>query len=188
VLLFSREGDRLTGSGRTFGRTPLFSRVAPVAARFASEFGGHDAALGMTLAAGAWEPFRDALRSAFTAARDDAEWESTAVADTELSGPEVTAELAAALSRFEPHGAGNPSPLFLLRALEWDGSGRRIGPRGLRTCFTDGERRLEAVGWTLGELPETSRPQRADVAAHVTLDAVTGRPTLEVVDIGTAVE
>ncbi len=186
VLLFSRDGDRLTGSGRTFGRTPLFSRVAPVAARFASEFGGHDAALGLTLTAGAWEPFREALRSAFAAARDDAEWESDTVADTELSGPEVTVELGAALSRFEPHGAGNPRPLFLFRALRWDGSGRRIGPRGLRTFFTDGDRRLEAIGWTLGELPETGRPPRADVAAHVTLDAMTGRPTLDVVEIGTA--
>ena len=186
VLLFARDGDRLSGSGRTFGRTPLYARVAPVAARFASEFGGHDAALGLTLPAGAWEPFRDALRNAFAEARDDTEWESAAVADAEMTGPEVTAELAAALSRFEPHGTGNPRPLFLLRALRWDGRGRRIGPRGLRTAFFDGAARMEAIGWNLGELPEVSRPPRVDVAAHVALDAVTGRPTLEVVEIGPA--
>ena len=76
VLLFAREGDRVSGSGRTSGRTPLYERVAPVAARFASEFGGHDAALGLTLPAGAWEAFCEALRASFAEARDDSEWES----------------------------------------------------------------------------------------------------------------
>lgn len=183
VLLFAREGDRISGSGRTWGRTPLYERVAPVAARFASEFGGHDAALGLTLPAGAWDRFCEELRTAFAVARDDAEWESDTLADAELTGSEVTAELADALSRFEPHGAGNPRPLFLLRSLRWDGRGRRIGPRGLRTAFTDGDARLEAVGWTLGDIPETSRPPCADVAAHVTLDVYTGRPALEIIEL-----
>jgi single-stranded-DNA-specific exonuclease len=186
VLLFAREGDRVSGSGRTWGRTPLYERVAPVATRFASEFGGHDAALGLTLPAEAWDAFREALRAAFAAARDDAEWESDTLADAELRGAEMTAELADALARFEPHGAGNPRPLFLLRSLRWDGRGRRIGPRGLRTAFTDGDARLEAVGWKLGDLPETSRPPCVDVAAHVTSDAYTGRPTLEIVELGPA--
>ena len=31
VLLFSRDGDVVAGSGRTFGSTPLYERVAPVA-------------------------------------------------------------------------------------------------------------------------------------------------------------
>jgi single-stranded-DNA-specific exonuclease len=186
VLLFAREGDRVSGSGRTWGRTPLYERVAPVAARFASEFGGHDAALGLTLPAGAWDKFCEALRTAFAVARDDTEWESDTLADAELTGSEVTAELADALSRFEPHGAGNPRPLFLLRSLRWDGRGRRIGPRGLRTAFTGGDARLEAVGWTLGDIPETSRPPCVDVAAHVTLDAYTGRPALEIIELGPA--
>lgn len=186
VLLFAREGDRVSGSGRTWGRTPLYERVAPVAARFASEFGGHDAALGLTLPAGAWDKFCEELRTAFAVARDDTEWESDALADAELTGSEVTAELADGLSRFEPHGAGNPRPLFLLRSLRWDGRGRRIGPRGLRTAFTDGDARLEAVGWTLGDIPETSRPPCVDVAAQVTLDAYTGRPALEIIELGPA--
>jgi single-stranded-DNA-specific exonuclease len=186
VLLFSRDGDRVAGSGRTWGGTPLFLRVAPVAARFATEFGGHDAALGVTVPAGAWDAFRETLRSAFAAARDDAEWESDAVADAELTAGEVTEELGSCLSRFEPHGAGNPRPVFLFRGLRWDGRGRRIGPRGLRTAFEDGVCRLDAVGWRLGDLPEGSRPDRTDVAAHVTIDSYTGRPTLEVVQLGPA--
>lgn len=181
VLLFSREGDRLSGSGRTFGRTPLFARVAPVAAQFATEFGGHHAALGMSLAASRWNAFRDALRTSFAESRDDREWEAETVSDAQIAATEVTGELADALLRFEPHGAGNPRPLLLLRGLGWDGRGRRIGPRGLRTVFSAAGTRLEAIGWSLGEIPDRERPPRVDVAAHVVRDSYTKEPGLEVV-------
>ena len=186
VLLFARDGDRVSGSGRTWGRTPLFSRVAPVAARFALEFGGHEAALGLTLPAASWEAAREAIRSAFADQRDESEWESGHVADAELAGPEVTPELVRCLDRFEPHGVGNARPVFLFRALRWDGKGRRVGAQGLRTFFTCGGVRLDALGWSLAGIPEGNRPGTFDVAAHVGLDAYTGRPTLEVVELGPA--
>jgi single-stranded-DNA-specific exonuclease len=184
VLLFSQEGDRLSGSGRTFGRTPLFARVAPVAARFATEFGGHDAALGMSLPASHWEAFCDALRSSFAESRDEREWEAEPVSDAEIPATEATGELADVLARFEPHGAGNPRPLLLLRGLGWDGRGRKVGPRGLRTSFSAAGVRLEAIGWSLGEIPDGERPSRVDVAAHVVRDAYTKEASLEVVGLG----
>ncbi len=184
VLLFSRDGDRLFGSGRTFGKTPLFARVAPVAARFATEFGGHDAALGLSLPASRWEDFREALRLSFTNGRDDREWDTDSDSDAEIPATEATGELADALLRFEPHGAGNPRPLLLLRGLGWDGRGRKVGPRGLRTSFSAAGVRLGAIGWSLGEIPEGERPSRVDVAAHVVRDAYTKEAGLEVVGLG----
>jgi single-stranded-DNA-specific exonuclease len=186
VLLFSRDGDVLAGSGRTFGTTPLYERVAPVAARYASEFGGHAAALGVTLPARHWHDFREGLAEAFAAVRNDAEWETEIVADTEARPEEMTEELARAVTRFEPIGAENPRPLFLVRGLGWDGRGKPVGERGLRTSFTAGGARLDAVGWSLASLPAGERPGVADVAAHLAIDAYTGRPTLEVVDVAPA--
>jgi single-stranded-DNA-specific exonuclease len=183
VLLFARDGEGVSGSGRTWGKTPLFDRVAPVAGRIALEFGGHDAALGLTLRAADWEAFREELRGAFAASRDDAEWEDVRLADAELSGGEVTSELARWVDRFEPSGPGNPHPLFLLRGLSWDGRGKRIGERGLRLAFGEGSLRIDAIGWKLAAIPPETRPARVDVAAHVTLDSYTGRPTLDVVEL-----
>ncbi len=186
VLLFSRDGDVLSGSGRTFGTTPLYERVAPVAARYTSEFGGHAAALGVTLPARHWHDFREGLAEAFAAGRNDAEWETEIVADTEARPEELTEELARALTFFEPTGAENPRPLFFVRGLRWDGLGKPVGERGLRTSFTAGAARLDAVGWSLASLPAGERPGLADVAAHLAIDTYTGRPTLEVVDVAPA--
>ena len=72
VLLLAREGGascRAAAAG--YGKTPLFERLAPVARRYTKEFGGHAAALGLTLPAASFEAFRDDLRDTFAAARDE---------------------------------------------------------------------------------------------------------------------
>ncbi len=183
VLLLSRDGETVGGSGRSFGRTPLYERVAPVAARYTKEFGGHAAALGLTIPAASWEAFREDLRAAFAAARDDAEWASDLEVDTEVEAPEADEALARALELFEPHGQENPKPLLLLRGLTWDGRGRPVGEAGLRVSFASSGRRLDAVGWNLAEIPAPSRAGRWDVAANLAVDSFTGRPGLTVVDL-----
>jgi single-stranded-DNA-specific exonuclease len=183
VLLLSSDGDTVGGSGRSFGRTPLYERVAPIAARYTKEFGGHAAALGLTLPAASWEAFREDLRAAFAAARDDAEWASELEVDTEVEAPEADEALARALERFEPHGQENPKPLLLLRGLTWDGRGKPVGETGLRVSFASSGRRLDAVGWNLAEIPAPSRAGRWDVAANLAVDSFTGRPGLTVVDL-----
>jgi len=183
VLLLSRQGDVVAGSGRTWGRTPLFERLAPVARRYASEFGGHAAALGLSLPATAYDTFREEACRAFADARDDAEWVEELHIDTELNASEATPELAKALDLFEPHGRENPKPLFWLKGLEWDGRGKPVGERGLRLVLCAAGLRLDAVGWTLALRPPNERRGLFDVAANLSLDSFTGRPTLTVLDL-----
>jgi single-stranded-DNA-specific exonuclease len=184
VLLLAREGPVVSGSGRTFGTTPLFERLAPVAARYTREFGGHAAALGLTLPTASYEAFREDLQRAFAQQRDEGEWVEDLLLDTEASGGDLDEELATVLKRFEPHGQGNPKPLLSLRGLEWDGRGKPVGERGLRTSFASGGRHLDAVGWTLQALsPSTRSAGRFDVAANLSIDSFTGRPSLTIVDL-----
>jgi len=183
VLLLSMDGEAVAGSGRSFGKTPLYERVAPVAARYTKEFGGHAAALGLTLPRASWEAFREDLRAAFASARDDEEWAEELQVDTEVEPPEADAALAQALERFEPHGQENPKPLLLLRGLSWDGRGRPVGEAGLRVSFASGGRRLDAVGWDLAGIAASAREGRWDVAANLAIDSLTGRPGLTVVDL-----
>jgi single-stranded-DNA-specific exonuclease len=186
VLLLAREGDVVSGSGRSYGKTPLFERLAPVARRYTSELGGHAAALGLTLPAASFEAFRDDLRAAFAEARDEEEWAEELFVDTEVEAAEADEALARALERFEPHGQENPKPLLGFRGLEWDGRGRAVGERGLRVALASNGRRLEAVGWTLADIPPAARAGRVDVAANLAIDSYTGRPSLTVVDLAPA--
>lgn len=183
VLLLSREEGRVGGSGRTWGRTPLHERIAPVARRHGAEFGGHHAAIGLSVAEEAYEAFRDDARAEFSRARDEAEWAVNLQADATLAPAEVTPGLVEALARLEPHGAGNPRPLFLLRSLDWDGRGRPVGEQGIRLALERGGVRLDAVGWTLGRIPSTGRRGTWDVLANVGHDPYLGRAGLTVLDL-----
>jgi single-stranded-DNA-specific exonuclease len=182
ALLLALEDGRVGGSGRSFGRTPLHERIAPVARRHGAEFGGHHAAIGLSVAAERFEAFREDARAAFAEARDDGEWSVEYAADAELAPSEVTDEVVSALARLEPHGMGNPRPLFLLRGLAWDGRGKPVGERGLRLAFEGGGQRLEAVGWSLATIPPAGRRGLWNVLANVAHDAFLGRPGLTVLD------
>lgn len=182
VLLLSREESRVGGSGRTCGRTPLYDRLAPIARRHAADFGGHHAAIGLSVPTEAYEAFRVEAQAAFATARDDGEWSVVFEADTELAPAEVTPTLVEALGRLEPHGMGNPRPLFLFPSLAWDGRGRPVGDRGLRVSFERDGLRLEAVGWSLGMIPGPQRRGKWDILANVAHDAFLGRPGLTVLD------
>lgn len=182
VLLLSREDGRVGGSGRTWGRTPLHDRLAPVARRHAADFGGHHAAIGISVAASAFEAFRNDAKEAFARSRSEEEWSVVLEADAPLRAAEVTPELVEHLGRLEPHGMGNPKPLFLLRGLSWNGRGRPVGENGLRLVLEGEGVRLDAVGWSLGRIPPARRAGTWDVLANVALDAFLGRPALTVLD------
>jgi len=182
VLLLALEDGRAAGSGRSFGRTPLHERIAPVARRHAADFGGHHAAIGLSVPTEGYEAFREEAQAAFAAARDDREWSVVYEADTELSPAEVTPALIEALSKLEPHGMGNPRPLFLLSSLAWDGRGRPVGEKGLRVSFERDGLRLDAVGWSLGAIPGPERRGKWNVLASVAQDTFLGRPGLTVLD------
>lgn len=183
VLLLAVDGDTASGSGRTWGSVPLFERLEPVARKHAREFGGHHAALGLSLPAEHLEAFQEDARAAFASARDEAEWDEELLIDSRLDPAEADAALAVALGALEPHGMGNPKPLFLLEGLVWDGRAREIGERGLRLAFDAGGRRMPAVGWNLATLPRAERAGVFDVAANLALDSYTAEPTLTVLEL-----
>ena len=79
-----------------------------------------------------------------------------------VPGFEADDVLARALERFEPHGQENPKPLLGFRGLEWDGRGRAVGDRGLRVSFASNGRRLDAVGWTLADIPAAAPIERVE--------------------------
>ena len=180
VLLLSLDGERAAGSGRSWGRTPLHERLSPVATRWATSFGGHAKALGLTLPASAWPEFREEARRVFAEARDDDEWVEEIEVDTEITPGEADLGLARSLRRLEPHGIENLRPVFLLKGLTWDGRGRTVGRNGVRFAFGHADGRIDAVGWDLGALTREERAGTFDVIANLSDDPFTGGPSLTV--------
>ena len=145
VLLFGIEGDRASGSGRSIPGVSLHGLLETISHRFI-EFGGHEQAVGGSLPARGLEAFRAEARALFSERIPPACLEKTSEAEAELPIEEVEPELVDALARLEPHGVGNPRPVFLARGARAASPFSPLGASGLAGRLR-APRPLRAVSW-----------------------------------------
>jgi single-stranded-DNA-specific exonuclease len=146
VLLFGIDGDRASGSGRSIPGVSLHGLLSEMAHHFV-EFGGHEQACGATLAASGLEAFAAEARALFQERiAADARKRVEAV-DAELPLDRLDEALRGELSLLEPHGAGNPAPLFLARDVRAAYPFLPAGSQGLRGRLRSGRGDVRCVAW-----------------------------------------
>ncbi len=115
ALVLTRTAEGYKGSGRSFGECDLFALVEGSRDHL-EKFGGHRAAVGLSLRAEALEPFRRELRK-----RAAERCPGGPFRDPEILGEIplalVSWELYRLLEAFEPYGEGNPRPKFVSRGV-----------------------------------------------------------------------
>jgi single-stranded-DNA-specific exonuclease len=146
VLLFGMDGERASGSGRSIPGVSLHGILKELAGRF-TDFGGHDQAVGGTLPAAAFEDFRTDARALFRERVPREALTPRAEADAELSLEQVDTGLLRDLARLEPHGAGNPRPVFLARGAQVVGAFSPVGSAGLRGRLRGAHDGIRAIAW-----------------------------------------
>ena len=146
VLLFGMDGERASGSGRSIPGVSLHGILKELSGRF-TDFGGHDQAVGGTLPAAAFEGFRADARALFRERVPREALAPRAEADAELPLERVDADLLRELARLEPHGAGNPRPVFLARGAEVVGAFSAVGTSGLRGRLRGARGGVRAIAW-----------------------------------------
>ena len=176
ALVFSidEEGEA-RGSGRTYGGVNLFE-LAQTADDLFEQYGGHAAAIGMTLPAERLPALRERLAQAMgevAASAEGAAWN----VDAEVSLGECTVAGFEELERLEPFGTGNPTPLLAARGVFLE---RRstVGKQGahFRYTATDGAAHVQGIFFNPDDLDELlSCEESADVVFEEGVDEWRGR-------------
>ncbi len=182
VILLAVAGELAVGSGRSVPGLSLHQFLAPWADRFV-RFGGHDAAIGLTVAVDRLAELRVAWEAA--AAR---EWPADALTPhldyhLEVEPDALDDRLEATLERLAPYGPGNPEPL--LRVGPWRaaepprvfGSGH-LGVRGQGRSGVE----LELIGWGWGSR-QVEWEEPFEVLAYLDRDRLRGGRVLRMVDV-----
>jgi single-stranded-DNA-specific exonuclease len=146
VLLFGTDGGKVSGSGRSIPGVSLHGILKELAGRF-SDFGGHDQAVGGSMPAERFEAFRADARTLFRQRVAPETLVRRAEADAELPLEAITSDLAGELALLEPHGAGNPRPVFVARGVVGAGPFVAVGPSGLRGRLRESRREFRAIAW-----------------------------------------
>ncbi|MDM7915859.1 MAG: single-stranded-DNA-specific exonuclease RecJ, partial [Candidatus Eisenbacteria bacterium] len=146
TILLGGEGERWRGSGRTVRGCDLHSLVLAASASLEA-FGGHAAAVGLTLSRERLPEFRSQLAEAYRAGGHGGPVERSLTVDALADLHEVDRTLLDWLERMEPFGQGNPPPVVAVR-------GRTIGvkilkDRHVRFQVDDGRTRVDCIGFQL---------------------------------------
>ena len=123
-LLFTIDGDEARGSGRTVGQVNLFKAVESTA-DLLMRFGGHEAAVGVTLPAAKLPEFAERLCTYMDALPPDA-FHPLVEIDTCVSLSELTIENVERLQALAPFGQENRVPCLLAHNVMLSGA-RAVG-------------------------------------------------------------
>ena len=151
VVLVSLQGDIARGSARTPRGHDLLVWLGGVR-EYLVQFGGHPQAAGVSMPPSGFDAFRTALLRLKPPVREE---EATHRVDAEMDPAACDLDLAHALERLAPFGAGNAEPLFQGRCTVR--RVRRERSRHLRFTAGDGNAAPDCIGFGMGrsdcELP-----------------------------------
>lgn len=185
ALVIALEGERGRGSGRGVRGVDLHAAMSECR-ELLDAFGGHRQAVGFEIRRDRVPPLAAAFEDAVARRASPADLEPVLALDAEVPLPAVTPALAAALQALEPHGPGNPEPVFLARGVSV-ASARIVGDPNrphLRLRLTQDGRTVPAIAFGRGTLA-IGAGDRIDVAFTPRLSSWQGvdRLEVEVVDL-----
>jgi single-stranded-DNA-specific exonuclease len=179
TVLFAVHDGVARGSGRSSGRVDLYAAVASCA-DLLTRFGGHAAAVGVTLPAERLPAFTERLKGALAALPAEA-FELVLMLDAELPLSGITREVIAEFAALAPFGHDNPKPLVAIRGVFMNGR-RRVGADGSHLKFEayDGLTSLPAIAFRCPDVTRAAGTESAvDLACHLEVDEWQGRERLQ---------
>ena len=153
TVLFSDQGDRLTGSCRSIPGVDIHAALTGCAHTIL-RFGGHKQAAGLTLERDSLGAFIQAMDAWLTENTDPQAYVPVKLYDDELDLSAITPGLIAALEGIQPTGFGNPAPLFRVCAEALDARAIGSGGAHLKLTLAQGGRRMPCVAFGMGDRAE----------------------------------
>jgi single-stranded-DNA-specific exonuclease len=139
------------GSGRSIRGLNLYEAFK--ACRQTLEgFGGHRMAAGLSIRHEQVTSFSEQFEAAIRAVTRPEDFIPETFIDAEIGFDEISDGMMEDLARLEPHGPGNPEPVFLARNVSVV-SRRIVGTNHLKLYLRQGGRAFSAIGFGLGDSP-----------------------------------
>ncbi len=144
AVVIALENGKGKGSGRSIKGFHLFNALESCKPLF-QEFGGHEQAAGLSILSENVAAFRTQINEYAKAQYAASVFEKNIPVDLEISFGDLSAGFVRNLKLMEPHGAGNPRPVFFTRGLEIKSKPQALGQQSIQFWVTDGNLTLEAL-------------------------------------------
>ena len=179
TILFTIDGDEARGSGRTVGQVNLYKAVES-ASDLLTKFGGHDAAVGLTLPTANLEAFSDRLCAYMDGLPEDA-FHPLINVDACVQLSELTLENVQKLDMLAPFGQENKVPMLLARDVVLSGC-RAVGAeKNHFSCtLTDGTAKVAGIMFHCNDIELLMKTSSVvNAAFEVQIDEWRGRQSVK---------
>lgn len=179
AIMFAIEDGLAVGSGRSIGTVDLHKAVA-ACSDLLVRFGGHEAAVGLTLEAEDLPRFRERLLAELERVPAE-EFESELVCDALLDLETVSVELATEVGLLEPFGHANPRPTFCSEGVFMNAR-QRVGKTANHLRFTafDGVVSVPAIAFRCRDIDlAADHDTPVDLAYEVSADTWRGKTRVQ---------
>jgi single-stranded-DNA-specific exonuclease len=181
IVLSKREDGLAKGSARSIDGYHLVEALQECE-QYLTKYGGHEKAAGLTLAQEHLELLYDRLIEIAEQKLDESHLKPKLTIDAELRPEEVTLVSAEHLNQLEPHGLGNPKPIFLVMntvVVERKIIGSTKKHLKLQLLVGD-QQTVDAIAFSMAERePECEPGQRLDIACILDINEWQNRRTVQ---------
>jgi single-stranded-DNA-specific exonuclease len=181
TLVIGVEQDVGQGSGRSIPRFNLLKALTRSSDLF-ERFGGHSQAAGFTLPAERIGELERRLETFSRAVLAPEDLEPVLRVDGEIGLGAIDEAFYQELRALDPHGLGNPGPVFAARNLLLADAPRVLKDKHLKLRVAGGGRTFDALMWRgVGKVPPLARGQHVDAAFTVEQNVFQDRTTLQII-------
>jgi len=168
-----------TGSARSIDGFHLHEALTSCAAVL-ENYGGHKRAAGLRLKHDNIAGFRQAINDFAQLSLSSEKFTPSLDIDCEILLTEIDMKLVEIISSMEPHGEGNPSPVFCSRGLTVKSPPQLMGKDTIKFWVTDGTKSISAVGFGMGSFKDLVKVGgKVDLAYTLSIDDWNKAPTVQ---------
>ncbi len=153
TIVISVEDGIGTGSARSIDGFHLHEALTSCAAVL-ENYGGHKRAAGLRLKYDNIENFRQAMNDFAQLSLPPEKLTPTLGIDCEIPLSIIDLDLVEIIASMEPHGEGNPTPVFCSRKLTVKSPPSVLGRDTIKFWVSDGVKTISAVGFGMGSFKE----------------------------------
>ncbi len=179
TVVISVEDGLGTGSGRSIEGFHLHEAFTSCASML-DNYGGHKRAAGLRLKDGNIDAFRLAINEFARVNLNAQHMVPTLDIDCEVSLSTLDLDLVNIIESMEPHGEGNPSPVFCSKGLTVKSSPQALGRDTLKFWVTNGSVSTSAVGFGMASMKEAIKlGSKVDIAYSLSIDDWNKAPVVQ---------
>ena len=179
TVVISVEDGMGTGSARSVEGFHLHEALTSCAA-ILENYGGHKRAAGLRLKYDNIEPFRLAINDFARLSLPAEKFIPSLEIDCEIPLSVIDLNFVEIISSMEPHGEGNPAPMFCSRGLTVKSPPSLLGKGTIKFWVSDGVKTISVVGFGMGSFKDMVKlGAQVDLVYTLSIDDWNKDPTVQ---------